>query len=305
MLDIVGLGTIAMDVMVKVDKLPKEDGFCVIQEKTYVPGGSGTNVIVQASRLNAKCGYIAQVGDDKLGRDILISLQKENVDIDSMVIKHDGMSLNTQIVVDASGAKFILLDMGDCFLSMNSSQIKDKYIKDAKVFYTDLIPKEPAVSALKTAKESGLRTAFNMQVDLNSMNGFGISKEEILSCLQYVDLFAPCRDGLYQICQTNNLNECLKFVRKSFKGTLLITLGSEGSVCFDKNDKCYREPVCSEYEVIDTTGAGDSYMGAMLKFHLLDNLPLQKSMKLATRCAAITCSKMGARSGPYINEIKI
>lgn len=50
-MDAVGLGTLAMDVLMKVDVLPKEDSFCVVEETTYAPGGSGTNVIVQLARL--------------------------------------------------------------------------------------------------------------------------------------------------------------------------------------------------------------------------------------------------------------
>ena len=49
-MDIIGLGTIAMDILLQVDTLPKEDGFCVISHKEYLPGGSGTNVIVQAKK---------------------------------------------------------------------------------------------------------------------------------------------------------------------------------------------------------------------------------------------------------------
>ncbi len=49
-MDVVGMGTLAMDKLYKVDVLPKEDSFCVIENTAYAPGGSGTNVIVQMGR---------------------------------------------------------------------------------------------------------------------------------------------------------------------------------------------------------------------------------------------------------------
>ena len=301
--DIVGVGTTAMDILIQVDHLPKKDGFCVIQSKQYIPGGSGTNVIVQASRLSANCAYIAKVGNDDLGIDTLKSLEEENINIDGMVQKDGGRSLNSEIVVDNSGEKFILLDMGDCFLSLDSSQIDYDIISKSKVLYTDLIPGEPAFKALKTAKENNLKTAFNLQVELTSMNSFGISKEFILNALKYVDLFAPCQAGLYQLCGTEDIDQCISYIRKYFSGTLLLTLGKKGSLGIMANGTKISQSIF-EIEAIDTTGAGDSYMGAMLYSYLLKDNSLKDSMKFASACSAITCSNIGARCSPTLNQAK-
>ena len=56
-----GIGTLAMDVLMKVDTLPKEDGFCMVESTEHQPGGSGTNVMVQMARLGAACGYTGAV----------------------------------------------------------------------------------------------------------------------------------------------------------------------------------------------------------------------------------------------------
>src|SRR5512145_1296526 len=114
-MDIVGLGTVAMDIVLEVDALPGEDGFAVIKGRSYLPGGSGTNVIAQAARLGAKAGFVAQIGDDPLGSEIRDSLASEGVDASGLVVKKGGTSLHTEIVVDARGKKFILLDLGDAF----------------------------------------------------------------------------------------------------------------------------------------------------------------------------------------------
>ncbi|HBT17812.1 MAG TPA: carbohydrate kinase family protein, partial [Firmicutes bacterium] len=84
-MDIIGLGTVAMDVIMQVDSLPKEDGFCLVNKQSYLEGGSATNVIVQASRLGAKCGFISQIGDDGVGKGIKNSLERENVITESMI----------------------------------------------------------------------------------------------------------------------------------------------------------------------------------------------------------------------------
>ena len=302
-MDIIGLATLAMDVMLQVDALPGEDGFAVVTSNTYLPGGSGTNVIVQASRLGATCGFIGQVGDDGLGEDILKSLAVEGVDTSGMPVKAGGISLHTDIVVDKSGKKFILLNMGNTFLALEKSQVDMDYLKQAKIYYTDLLPGGPAIAGLKAAKAAGMKTAFNMQVGLEAMAGFGVSKALILDSLKDIDLFAPCRDGLFALCGTTDLEGCRAYLRNWFKGTLLITLGGQGSVAFDENDNRYDQPIIP-IQAVDTTGAGDSYMGGMLYSYLLKKMPLPEAMYFSTACSAYTCLHLGARSGPTLEIVQ-
>lgn len=302
-MEIVSVSTYAMDVIMNVSTLPGEDGFAVVTNNTYLPGGSGTNVMVQAARLGADCGFLALLGKDSIGDDIIKSLKDEGIDTSRILRKENGISLHTDIVVDEEGKKFILLNMGNAFLAYDAKDVDKEYIKQAKVYYTDLLPYGAAYQGLKSAKEAGLKTGFNMQVDLNTMIGFGVGKEAVLESLKYVELFAPCRAGLYQICGTENLDECLKYVRRYFKGTLLVTLGKDGAVAFDENDKKYFQPA-KMVKAADTTGVGDSFMGAMLYTYLLNGMSLEESMKIATACSAITCQGLGARSSPTMEMVK-
>ena len=79
-MNVVGFGTVAMDVLMQTAELPAEDGFAVIEKSEYLPGGSGTNVIAQLSRLGASCGFVAQIGDDTVGAQIRQSLRDEGID---------------------------------------------------------------------------------------------------------------------------------------------------------------------------------------------------------------------------------
>jgi len=295
-MDIVGLGSLAMDVLIQVDALPREDGFCIVRNTTYLPGGSGTNVIVQAARLGARCGYIATVGDDSIGADILKNLAEEGVDTSSMAVRKGGTTLHTDIVVDPEGRKFIMLNVGDAFFSTGEDADMHQ-IDDAKVFYTDLFPYAPALAALKRAKSKGAATVFNMQAGLDTMQNMGITREMILDCLQYVDVFAPCRLGLHALAGSEDREECRRFVRKYFPGLLVLTLGAEGSAAYDAQDRETRVPAV-RVKPVDTTGAGDSYIGALMVRHLLEGAPLKQSMDFASACAGYTCTGLGARFSP-------
>lgn len=301
-MEIVGLGSYAMDVMIQVNEFPKEDGFVIVTGTTYVPGGSGTNVIVQSARLGAKTGFLAKVGDDSLGKDIISSMKEEGLDASAMVIKEGGTSLSTTIIVDPNGKKFIMLNNGDSFVDYDYSEVNVNFLKSAKVFYTDLFPGQTAVEALKTAKASGLKTAFNMQSAMGTMSAFGYTNEFVLDTLQYCDFFGPCALGALDLTGSDNPDVQHAFFRKYFKGTLLLTRGTAGSIAWDENDNRYEVPIFN-IKAIDTTGAGDAYMGAMLKYYLLDKMPLPDAMRYATACSAICCTKLGARSGPKESEL--
>jgi len=164
------------------------------------------------------------------------------------------------------------------------------------------VPGGPSIEGLKKAKEKGLKTIVNMQVNLATMTGLGVNKETILDTLQYIDVFAPCREGLFDICETEDVDAAKDYLRPYFKNTLLVTLGRKGAVAFDENDNKISVP-SAPAEVVDTTGAGDSFLGAFTYKFFIDKDNIRKSMEFAARCAAFTCSGLGARACPTLNEI--
>ena len=301
-MEVCGLGTIAMDVLMQVDMLPQKDGFCMVENTSYQPGGSGSNVIVQLARLGAECGYIAALSKDRYGLDILNNLKAEGVDTSCMEVFDKGVTLHTDIVIDQNGDKFIMLNMGDTFEKLEFDDMKKLYVEKTKVFYTDLCPGKPAMKAITAARNRGIETVFNMQVGLATMNGLGVSKEELLACIREVDVFAPCRQGLFDLTGTENLDECCGYLRNYTDAVLLFTLGSGGSAAYERDGTKYEVP-CKKVNVIDTTGAGDSYMGGFIYSYCIKGKDLLSSMRFATSCAAHTCRGLGARFSPDLEMV--
>jgi len=301
MFDVIGLGLVAMDVFYHVDDLPVEDGFALLLNTDFLPGGSATNVIVQISRLSGKCGFLAQVGDDSLGDGIKDNLINEKVDSSGIKTLPGATSLNTKIVVDPRGRKFILLEKGSAFDQWSFSNPDLEYLKKASIYYTDMLPSDPAFSALKAAKEAGLKTVVNLQMGLSQMKMLGVSREAILDSLKYVDIFAPCQHGFKQLCNSDNLDECNQFIRKYFDKLLICTIGEKGSIAYTNNNEKIYVPALS-INAIDTTGAGDSYLGGLIYAYLIAEKALLHSMEFATVCAGFTCERVGATASPNLIE---
>ena len=301
MLDVIGLGLVAMDVFFHVDDLPIEDGFALILNSDFLPGGSGTNVIVQISRLSGKCGFMAQVGDDSLGDGIKENLITEKVDDKGIRTLPGATSLHTKIVVDPNGRKFILLEKGTAFDQWSFTQTDLEYLQQAHVYYTDMLPPDPAFSGLQAAKQSGLKTVVNLQMGLDQMKMLGVSREEILNSLKYVDIFAPSQHGFKQLCGSDDLDDCHKFIRNYFDNLLICTIGEKGSIAYTNDNQKIFVPALP-ISAIDTTGAGDSYLGGLIYAFLIAQKPLLYSMEFATVCAGFTCERVGATASPNLTE---
>lgn len=293
---IVGLGTLAMDVLVGVDTLPGPDGFAVVTSRAFLPGGSGTNVICQAARLGADCAFLGKVGDDELGRQILASLRSEGVDVSGMRTQPGGTSLSTTVVVDATGARFILLDLGDAFGAFGADEVELDAIAAADVLYTDLAPRDAALAGVRAARSAGVPVVFGLETGLETMRGLGVTTEDILDVAADAAFFLPCREGLAGLAGSGDLEDGLRFLETHCRGVAVVTLGGDGAIAVTGGERIRvpGRPVTA----VDTTGAGDAFAGALLAFRYLDGLDLRESLWLANAVAADSCTRHGARSGP-------
>ena len=302
MAHVVGLGTLAMDVLIQVDRLPGADGFAVVNDRTPLPGGSGTNVIAQAARLGAECTFLGKVGDDATGQAIIASLREEGVNADSMPVLPGGRSLSTTVVVDSDGQRFILLDLGDAFGTFSAEEVDLAAISGADVFYTDLLPWAAARAGLAAAVRAGVPIVVGMEVDLPTMHGLGVSTDDILSAMALAEVFLPCRDGLTGLAGSSDLEAGLAFLAAQCPGTSIVTLGAAGAIAVTATGERVTVPGVPVTPV-DTTGAGDAFAGALLAFRYVDRLEIGEAVRLANAVAAASCTTLGARSGPNRDEL--
>lgn len=296
--DICGLGTLAADVLMKVDRLPGKDSFSMVQHMESQPGGSGTNTIVQAARLGSRCAYLGTIGSDVPGETVMQSLRDEGVDTSHLYVRPGEVTTHTEIVVDQEGQKFILLIMGDAFFKLRLSQADRAAIHGSKVFFTDLLPGWAALSGIKEAFYSDLKIALSLEIGIPLYEEMGVTRGQILDSLRYADLLAPCRDAAEQLAGTGDLCKAARFFREyNDTGVIVFTEGAKGSTAFLPDGGIFHIPA-EEIQAVDTTGAGDSFMGALIHGYLVKGAPIEQALQFATRCAALTCMGLGARFRP-------
>jgi fructoselysine 6-kinase len=246
------------------------------------PGGNALNVAVYAHRVPSfEADYIGVVGDDEAGDFLVDQIRREGLETDGVICK-PGESAVTNILIRAGDRVF------------------DSYVegvqKNAK-FPASLLPRvrtydlvhysiwgfgREYIPEIKRGGRPLLSCDFSNQLVHQGL--------EVMPWLDY-SFFSG------KELSTKNLKpeEKIRELKARTSGIVIMTLGEHGSIVFD-GDRIYKgkaEPV----EVVDTLGAGDSYIAAFLCSRLKGS-SIPDAIKKGHRAATETCKRLGGWGGP-------
>jgi ribokinase len=276
--EIVVVGSVNVDLVVRIDRLP-EPGETVTGGSFHrVPGGKGGNAAAAAARLGARTRIVGLVGPDDLGRDARRDLAAAGVDIDDLGTGRAPTGV-ASILVDAGGRNVIAVAPG-ANAELPADQVRDSLSgmkTDRAVVVANLeIPDRAVSAAAETAERRGWPFVLNP---------------------------APARplpDGLEERCAVviaNEIEAKALGLPDSLRGeeAAIVTRGLEGADLHRPGRPVHRQagfPV----EVVDTTGAGDAFV-ATLAWSVLEGAPLERASRLACAAGALACRALGARAG--------
>ncbi|MBS4210479.1 carbohydrate kinase [Bacillus sp. FJAT-50079] len=281
-------------------------------------GGAPANVAAAISKLGGNASFAGKVGNDPFGAFLEESLIDAGVDT-SMVIKDHTMPTTLAFVsLRASGERDFIFNRGADQL-YTKADLNIEKVKQAKIVHfgsaTALLDapfQKTYLYAMKMAVTNGGYVTFdpNYREDLwrGRINDFvSLSKE----CVKSADLVKLSEEELEIITGTKDKNKALKILHDTGAGIITVTLGKQGTLLSNGN---HIELVDSiNVKSIDSTGAGDAFIGGML-FQLaqLENLEivredihkLSQIVDFSNKVGAITCTKMGAISSlPTYEEV--
>ncbi len=285
--DVLVIGSINYDITVMTQHFPGP-GETVMGSSHFVgPGGKGANQAVAASRLGARVGMVARVGDDEWGRALVNGLAGEGVDVAMIGIDHDVATGMASIVVDEKAENTIVLSPG-ANMRLTPDQLAEHAaaISKARVVLTQLeIP-------LATVEASaGYSEGFFC---LNPAPALLLPE----SLLRQTDLLIPNRAELAFLTSgldITTVDDAVAAVRAlKPQHATVVTLGAEGALLVDGAIVEHYAPF--EADAVDPTGAGDTFCGA-LAASLSQGSALGEAVRFATAAGAIAVTQAGAQSG--------
>jgi ribokinase len=292
------VGSINMDLVTKVSKSPKTGETVLGKDFKQIPGGKGANQAVAMARLGSDVAMIGMLGKDSFGDTLLSVIKKDGVDISGIGRCKDISTGIATIVVDDDANNSIIVVPGANFeIEKKDIDANIKLYENSEIVVHQLeTPLDIVEYSLKISKKMGKTTI------LNPAPAKAMSDEIIKN----VDYLIPNETELELLAgvpvknKEDILKACRKIMAKGVK-KLIVTLGSKGAIYVD--EKGSKEFGVYKVDAVDTTAAGDSFIGG-LTAAISKGEPLEKAMEFAAKVGAITVTREGAQTSlPTLDEV--
>ena len=293
-------GVFVADLCFVGKKIPSE-GQTVLGKKHIVgPGGKGSNQAIAAARLNGEVSFITKVGKDSHSEMAFNLYNEAGLKTHSIIQDKNLFTGVAGIMIDEDGNNAINIISGAAEHLVNSdvdNQIET--IKNSEIFLTQMeTPDETTIYALKKAKENGCTTI------LNPAPARKIDEENF----KLIDFFTPNETEaefyLNKKIKTESdiKNAGQELLKKGVKN-VIITLGEKGVYFANNEQNFFLDAFKLKEPVIDTTGAGDAFNGA-LTVSLANNLDIKEALIFANKIAGISTTKLGAAASmPFTKDL--
>lgn len=285
------IGSLNMDFVIEVDKMPLPGQTVLGKRFSLSPGGKGANQAFAAGKLGANVSILGAVGNDEYGRKLLQNLNSVNVNVDNVITTDDANTGCAFINVDDTGENNIVVVGGANRLI--TKEIIDENINlitESDIIIVQLeIPLDVVGYAVKLAKEN------NKFVILDPAPAVSDLSDDLLS---NIDIIKPNETEIQilsgiEIKSNEDIVTAARILIDKGVKNVIVTLGKDGSVLIDKNHVKYFSAL--DVETIDTTAAGDSFTAALAKA-LLEDKNLDDAISYAHIVSSIVVTKKGAQS---------
>ena len=290
------IGSLNYDIILKISRLPYKGETLPVNEAAYSAGGKGANQAVQAAKLHTLTYMVGCVGTDAAA-DFLVSTAKQygvNTDYIRKVPGSSGMGIINAI---DDGSVFACIVRGANYeITKQDIDHAMPALKESKVcILQNEIPVEMIEYAIDKAKEAGCIVVLNAAPAIELKDEY-LAKTDIL-VVNEVEAAFYCKT---EIDSLDKAKEEIKKTAEKYGNNVIFTLGKDGSVVYE--DGKIEVIPAMKVDAVETTGAGDSYIGAV-SHSIVEGKGLIEACKFATKCSAITVCRYGAQpSMPTLEE---
>lgn len=287
-MSIVVIGSINIDLVTKAIKFPKIGETIVGSSFHTFPGGKGANQAVSASRLGEKVQFIGCVGDDSNGIEAIANLSRNNIDVKAIKTIEKQSTGIAQITVAQEDNSIIIVKGANEFVDRGLIDNNIDLILNANIVLLQLeIPLKTVEYIVDICFEHKIR------IILNPAPAIQLSQ----ALLDKVTYITP-NETEYEILFKERYPKALK----RYPNKLIVTKGAHGTEYFNGTELITVE--ARKVDVIDTTGAGDSFNGAFC-VGLTRNMNIYDAIDFANKVASLSIRKLGAQTSmPYLDEVE-
>ncbi len=275
------IGSLNMDLVARCERLPRAGETVFGQDFFTAAGGKGANQAVAAARLGAPVAMAGCVGSDRFGDDLVAGLRHDGVTVDA-VRRVDRPTGTALITIDERGGNTIVVISGANAAS--DPAVVDRALAGAPgiLLLQHEIPAATNAHAILTAHAAG------WCIVLNPAPARPVARE----LLPLVDIIAPNETEAAVLTGTGDARDAARHLLAQGARAALITLGGEGALYCDGRGVLHCPAVA--VQAVDTTAAGDAYIGA-LAAALAQDRDVADSLGFAAAAAGLAVTRLGAQ----------
>ena len=280
------------------------------------PGGAPCNVLAMLQKLNYRTAFIGKVGQDMFG--MLLKNVLLEVGIGTAGLCFDG-SVNTTLAFvrnnEDGDRDFSFYRNPGADMMLTTADLQEELLSDCRLFHFGTLSMTSGEAANATrravelAKKAGAHISFDPNIRKPLWNSMEDAKKAVEYGMQQCDILKISDDEILWFTGMDDYEKAASYLCARYQIPLLfVSLGADGSMAFCKDNQVYA-PAFRMNGTIDTTGAGDTFMGCVLSNVLehgltLSEAQLKQMLMFANAAAALITTRKGAlRVMPAKDEI--
>lgn len=284
----------------------------------FNPGGAPANVAVAVRNLNQPASFIGQVGKDHYGDFLKRVLQEKDVDVEGLCQTPDHLTTLAMVSLKENGERsFSFYRQNGADVMMTPRPEYFAKIDEADIFHFGSVSMsdEPSRSTtfelIDYAKQKGKIVSFDPNLRELLWKDIQDAKQQIHRALPATDILKVSEEELLFLTDILDVSEaCANLVERYDIALILVTFGAKGSAYYSSNQLVTVDPFT--VDAIDTTGAGDGFLGGFLARFMASNKKLNQLIDsdlvsfctFANACGAYATLKKGA-IGALADESKL
>lgn len=278
------VGYCTLDQIGLVDRFAENDVKVEMPTFSIQGGGTAATAAVALSRWGASTRFIGKVADDERGDLIVRTLSNEGVGTEYIVREPGKVSQVSFVIVEASSGNSHSYYTPGNVAALQAEELDASIVEGHDLLLVDGAYPAAQIHLMKKARELGI------PVVIEATRDRGVTAE----CVALADVVVASERQASAFTGVGSLEGiCEAFLAKG-PTTAIVTLGDEGAVAKRAEEEMVRV-LAEDVAVVDRTGAGDIFLGAVA-LGVLEDWPLDKIVRFANMAASLSCKGLGGRS---------
>lgn len=302
MFDVVALGESL------IDFTPSGTNDMGMQLFSCNPGGAPANVLAMVSKLGGTTSFIGKVGADNFGHFLKATMKKAGIDVSGLSMADDVNTTLAFVQLNENGDRsFSFYRKPGADICLRRDEVDDSLLNNCRIFHfgsvslTDEPSRSATLYAAEKAKSCGALISYDPNYRPLLWKDEKRARSEMLNALPMADIVKVSEEEMVLLTDRTDLRQGAEKLAQYGAALVLVTLGPKGAFYFSSQGS----GMVPTYNVktIDTTGAGDAFLGALLycfsnkskeELYCVSDSELKKVIAFGNAAGSLTTIQKGA-----------